>query len=226
LRLWDRINAYSIFIAAFLVPILLGLIAWILFDLSELWSSADPASTDKASVAQILGAALVGGVAVDVFLLTQLPQLFRPRICACFLERNPGMEDHIQGYFEKYNKEEAIPRDRTVCLHFIITNTGTSHLTKQAVRIELPPELMVAMGAPHGTRLSGTNKIPNDKDGQRVYFPPRDDPLDNAPGASALYHLRVIPANVQPAMVYELVLRIASERTNGFTEKRLRLKIL
>ena len=74
--------------------------------------------------------------------------------------------------------------------------------------------------------LSEIERVKPWAEGERVYFPTRDHPLDTAPGASAVYHLLVVPPSVQQATWYNLHLRMASERTNGFTEKKLRLKIL
>jgi hypothetical protein len=212
---WDWINSFSIVIAAALLPVLGVVLPWLLLDFD--WRQIEP-------VAQLLSAGIVGGVAIDVLLIAQLPQLVRPRVYVCFLKRNP-VELGTEGFLEEYTQEEILRPGELACLHFRITNTGTSHLSKLDVRMDLPEGFVWAGCPPRGAEGRLSEKLNAWKEGRRVYFPPRDDPLDTAPGASAQYHLLVTPPTVQEQKSYDFRLRIASERSNGFTEKRLWLKV-
>ena len=137
------------------------------------------------------------------------------------MQHNPLKEDSIEDYFEDFVNTETLISTHRSCLHLRITNTGIIHLKKLDVRIQLHSEFALQRIPDSSSRLFGLHESWRESD--MIYFPTRDEPLDTAPGASALYFLLIEAPDNKSCTNYCLNLRIASEATNGFIEKKLLL---
>lgn len=228
LKIWDSVHAYSILVTASSVPILLVVVLWLVADLSTLWQDVTNQAS-RATVAQLVSAAVLGGVAIDVFLITQLPHLMRPRVFVCFLKNNPQSPERIDSYFEEFVSKLELKSQQTTTLHFRITNTGTSHLSRIDLRVYPPSSIIFTGGQSPGTPPTAIDKYKawqEGGEGSVVRFAVRDDPSDTAPGASALFRALIVPPKVEEETDYELRLRITSDSTIGFTEKKLQLVVV
>ena len=88
---------------------------------------------------QLITSSIVGGVAVDVFLLFQLPRMLRPRLHFCYLKHKDG-SDMREAYLEVYRPELELTGGYWQWVHLRITNVGTIYYSRFTLACELPNE--------------------------------------------------------------------------------------
>lgn len=102
----------------------IALFFWL--DLSSLWNSESDSLGTRLSIVQMLTAAIVGGVAVGVFLSVTLPRFPRPRVHVSFLTPVPKSEER---FTTRRSHSMCWVGGRATWIHVQIVNvsTGAGH---------------------------------------------------------------------------------------------------
>ena len=245
LKLWTYYHPPSVLAALALVPVGAPLALWFGLGLRSEWGLT---LQDNVDIVQLITSSIVGGVAVDVFLLFQLPRMLRPRLHFCYLKHKDG-SDMREAYLEVYRPELELTGGYWQWVHLRITNVGTIYYSRFTLACELPNE-----------DWGGTYVISRDDDYYNLYkangeqikqfnpdlgrgpeylrrytlrqqknqidFEPRDDPRDTGPGDASVYSFCVRPPAVQERTSFKLQLRVAADQASGQTIKYLKMVVL
>lgn len=136
LRIWDLVHPHSSFIALAFLPIGTPISLWLWLDLNSLWNET---LDNKVDIVQLLTAALVGAVAVDVFLSFQLQRILRPRVHVGYLISDKSSTDGHQ-FLEDYQYTQNFASGEGIWVHIRITNVGTIDHAGLTVACEIPKD--------------------------------------------------------------------------------------
>lgn len=214
-------------VTQFLLVLGVPLVMWFGLDMKPEWLQGGSA---RLIVVQLLSAALVGAVAIDVFLAFQLPRLLKPRVHACFLQGNPDAVGEPENtasvtFFRDYTRNVTVIPDKEQWLHILVTNVGTIHLPDLKLSIVFPEERVIE-GLKDISRDAGK---PTDFKQRYVWYERRRRVefyrLDIAPGISAGFSFRVKPLVDRMLKPVSLKLFFESGNSTGITGKRLFLQV-
>ncbi len=241
LRVWDWTHVYSVVIALVTVPVGLPLALWFSLGLGQYVSQGLSA---QVSVAQLLVAVLVGGIAVNVFLSSQLPRLASPRVVCTFLMGGPSGPEE---FLERFVKEETFQSGEPRWVHLRLTNVGTLNYSGLTVSCDIPdgwdvpftvygetdetpPRLAVRPS--HGLDRSYPHLplyarpyryIVGGK--SHVDFFPADSPRDTGSGATAVYQIFLQAPRVDKTMSFQLRVKVSTNEVSGAAVCDLKLRL-
>lgn len=133
---WWAVNGPFTVLAMVFLPIGLPLFLWFWLGLRVPWTKD---LSGQMQVAQLLSSALLGAVALDVFLWFQLPQLLNPAVLIS------SVTDELE---EHYVRTLAFQRGKETMVAFRIANTGVICFNELHLVLELPE----GFEGPTGTR--------------------------------------------------------------------------
>lgn len=117
-RIWDWTHVYAVVIAQLSLPIGVPVALFLVLNLDDVWRLDD--TRGAVDVAQLITASVVGAIAINIFLSSQLPRLAQPRIACSFL-----MSSSETGYFERYLATDLFAPKEARWIHLRLTNIGT-----------------------------------------------------------------------------------------------------
>ena len=189
---------------------------------------------ETAGFVQILVTALIGGIAVDVFLSGQLQRLGHARVTSTFLLSVPDSR-HGDQFVERYERSEEFKPGQLRWVHLRITNVGVVYYSAFTVSCEIPPEWTVPFSIVQ--TMSGDQPLAQDMyvreteetvpmasyaralrwvaAKHQIDFPPRSDPRDTGPGATAVYSFLLRAPESPTCSNYPLRIKVSAGEAGG-----------
>lgn len=138
-KVWSTFQVYSMIVAQAFLPIGIPLVLWFSLDLGAL-VTADLDS--KVLVAQLLTAAVIGAIAIGVFLSVQLHRISPVRMSSAFLQNDPRTS-YQEHFVHRHVGTERFCSGQLKWIHLRLTNVGTAHLSDFQLRGEFPRDWSV-----------------------------------------------------------------------------------
>ena len=236
-RIWDWTHVWAVVVAQLLLIVGVPLFLFFWLDLQRYASNGVP---EKVDAAQLIVASIVGAIAANIFLSSQLPRLAVPRVFCSFMAGSS-----INTYVERYRKiEHFIPGDHR-WIHLRITNVGTIYYSGFTASCEIPdgwdvpfwveeiPDQVPPRNAVNRTPTGGGLDPPTIGVYARGYrflaeqhqidFSPFSDPRDTGPGASAVFQVYLRAPD--RAGNYRLRIKISANEAGGTAINDLTLRV-
>lgn len=124
---WWLVNRPFMVGAMASLPIGIPIFLWFWVGLAPHWTAS---LSNKIDVAQLLSSAVLGGVAIDIFLWFQLPRILCPSVHVATVNVGENCEHYV--------RSEVLQGGKICFLVFRIVNTGTTHFRGLHIVIRLP----------------------------------------------------------------------------------------
>ncbi len=247
LAAWDWLHPKTIIIAAFVFTVGLPLIPWLVLDLEELWTGDARTLDDKVQAVQLTVALLLGAVAIQAFLLFQLPSLRPPAVSVRALLPSNDISDGLE-YSARPSQYIEMASGSATWVHIRVTNVGVRSYDGISVGIVMPDGFRIgrlrrvpASGHLHALcwtperggmvqRSSEDNLLP---DGARPYqfrdryltveFDANRNPRETGPGDSGLYSFHIGAPDAPGAFTMKVVVRATG--STGATEQKIAVTV-
>ena len=239
MMLWDWTRVYSVVFALLVLPVAapVTLGVWLVA------ISSDSGVSETVSIVQAVVSALVGGVAIDVFLAGPLQRLGQPRVACTFLLGRPGTQG--DRFVERYETTEDYAPGQLRWVHLRLTNVGVIYYQAFTVSCEIPegwvvPQSFVStMGSdqPYAEQLhvaetgeyvrmaTYAKALTWKAEKRQIDFESRSDPRDTGPGATAVYSLLLRAPPAQEGASYRLRVKISASEAGGTAIRDLTLRV-
>lgn len=232
---WDYYHPHSLILASAIFVFGGPISFWIWLDLG---SASTETLSDRLEIVQLLVATIVGGVAVGVFAVSQLPRILRPRFHVSFLTSDPT--DGAKFITLRSLRGRATGGQPT-WLHVQITNVGTVTYSAMTVAFELPDPWDMSRAIPVGDYMlvhvirKGTQEDVRGspafarlwhlrEEFNQIYFEANDNPQETGSGSSAIYSFVVAPPQVAKAGTLRVF--ISCKESVGTVVKTLKVEVV
>jgi len=241
MRVWDNTHVYLMLLALLSLPIGVPLGLWFGLDLGNFFNN-DLAS--KVDTAQLLMAGIIGAIAVNVFLYSQLPRLAKPRVVCRFFEAHPS---HVDAYLERFVVNQRFVPGEARWVFLRITNVGSAHYSGLKVSCEIPDDWLVDFTVTaltdesppryttRRTSSGGSEEPPTMPEQVKAYrffqtknqvdFDTNSNPLETGPGSTSVYPLFIRADSTASAQSAKLRVKIAASEAGGTAIVDLGLQI-
>lgn len=261
LHAWDLVHPQTTFVAAALFTIGVPVVAWFLLGLSDVWagSTVDASDPDKVLkdlqnkvlVVQLIVGLILGAVAIQAFLLFQLPSARPPNVSIRVL--TPSTMAGVSGNGFRYSARSAkhikVESGGAVWIHVRVTNVGVRSYDRISVGAEVPFETQVGRAwtmlegegirarvweksEGHFIEISSESQgeMPDDarpyeyrRQYRTVEFETNQNPRETGPGDSGLYPFHLgLPGK---SGEYTIKIVVRSSDSSGATSQKIRVTV-